>query len=306
LNIERFTATVAWNIALIFLFAGISYGDFTGKGHVHTLSETKQVFSNTDCRSTDTCDLRRFTLTKVVNEIWLSDDPHYPTYGNGVIMEYETDALAALEKYVIVQFKKGCVFDSSKTRNGKIDRRVGDLISSFGEDIPYCFPQWVIDSQDTDPAYNSDPEHGRFYLLRWNKPGSYDYRTQKYYGAEKPEKPIVYMVDYPAGAFVRALGVRNVALEFKTCIYRARDVPAKTRRDDIAFGKPLSCFEWQNVYIYDFDKAGFQTDLAQAPRWDEPAPRLTPYILATVAILMMTLALILFLRSAKTRGRRDR
>lgn len=63
----------------IFFLAGISYADFTGKGHVHTLSETKEVFLNPDCRSTDTCDLKRFTLTKVVNEIWFSDDPIYPT-----------------------------------------------------------------------------------------------------------------------------------------------------------------------------------------------------------------------------------
>ena len=74
----------------------------------------KQVFLNPDAASTDTCDLKRFTLTKLVNEIWFSDDPNHPTYGNGVIMEYETDSVAALEKYAIVQFKKGCVFDSSK------------------------------------------------------------------------------------------------------------------------------------------------------------------------------------------------
>ena len=89
----------------------------------------------------------------------------------------------------------------------------------------------MIDSQDTDPAYNSDPEYGRFYLLRWNKPGSYDNRTQKYYGAEKPQAPVVYMADYPAGAFVTGTGVRNVALQFNTCIYKASDVPTETRRE---------------------------------------------------------------------------
>ena len=69
---------------------------------------------NPDCRSTYTCDLKRFTLTTSVYEVWFSDDPNYPTYGNGVIMEYETDSVDALEKYAIVQFIKGCVFDSSK------------------------------------------------------------------------------------------------------------------------------------------------------------------------------------------------
>jgi hypothetical protein len=126
-------------ILLGFFLAGNSYGHFTGKGHVHTLSKTEQVFLNPDCRSTDTCDLKRFTLTTSVYELWFSDDPNYPTYGNGVIMEYETDSVDALEKYAIVQFTKGCVFDSSRNEEGKINRNVTYNIPSFGEDIPFAF-----------------------------------------------------------------------------------------------------------------------------------------------------------------------
>lgn len=271
-----------------------SYGDFTGKGHVHTLSEAKEVFLNPDCRSTDTCDLKRFALTTSVYEVWFSDDPNYPTYGNSVIMEYETDSVDALEKYAIVQFKKGCVFHSSKNRRGKINWNVGDVVPSFGENIPFCFPQWVIDSQDTDPAYNSDPEFGRFYLLRWNKPGSYDNRTQKFYGAQKPTSPVVYMADHPSGAFVGGVDVKNVALEFNTCIYKASDVPMETRRDNVKFAKPINCFEWQNIYVYDFDKGRFETSLANVPRFEEPAMLVNLYLLVIFATLFVTLALATF------------
>ena len=291
---------------LIFFLAGSSYGDFTGKGHVHTLSETKQVFLNPDCPSTDTCDLKRFTLTKLVYEVWFSDDPIHPTYASGVIMEYETDSVDALENYAIVQFKKGCVFYSAKNSEGKIHRNVGDTVPSFGKYIPFCFPQWVIDSQDTDPAYNSDPEYGRFYLLRWNKPGSYDNRTQKYYGAEKPKSPVVYMTDYPAGAFVTSIGVRNVALEFNTCIYKASDVPAETRRGDIDFAKPIACFEWQSVYVYDFDKKGFQTQLANVPTWEEPHMREDMSLLVIVVTLFIALALVTVSRFGKLLGQSAR
>ena len=276
------------------LLAGYGYAGFTGKGHVHTLSETQQLFLNSHCRSTDTCDLKRFTLTKSIYEVWFSDDPKYPTYGNSVIMEYETDSVDALEKYAVVQFKKGCVFYSSKNRQGKIHRSVRDTVSSFGENIPFCFPRWVIDSQDSDPAYNSDPEYGRFYLLRWNQPGSYDGRTQKYYGAEKPKIPVVYMADHPAGAFVAGTGVRNVALEFNTCIYKAGDVPVETHRNDVNFARPITCFEWQNVYVYDFAKGTFESDLADAPKWEEPSTRVNPYLVMIVVILLMTAALIAF------------
>jgi hypothetical protein len=279
---------------VILFLAGNSYGHFTAKGHVHTLSETKQVFLNPDCRSVDTCDLKRFTLTTSVYEVWFSDDPNYPTYGNGVIMEYQTDSVDALEKYAIVQFKKGCVFYSSKNREGKIKRNVGDIVSSFGEDIPFCFREWIIDSQDTDPAYNSDPEYGRFYLLRWNKSGSYEHRTQKYYGAEKPKIPVVSMADYPAGAFVTGTGVKNVALEFKTCIYKASDVPAETRRDNTDFARPITCFDWQNVYVYDFDNRRFQTNLADVPRWEQPFMGVNLYLLVIFVTLFITLALVTF------------
>jgi hypothetical protein len=293
-------------ILLTFFLVGNSYGHFTGKGHVHTLSEKKQVFLNPACRSTDTCNLKRFTLTMSIYEVWFSDDPNYPTYGNGVIMEYETDSVDALEKYAIVQFKKGCVFDSSKNREGKINRNVSYVVPSFGENIPFCFREWVIDSQDTDPAYNSDPEYGRFYLLRWNKPGSYDNRTQKYYGAEKPRVPVVYMADYPAGAFITGSGVKNVTLEFNTCIYKASDVPAETRRDNIDFAKPITCFEWQNVYVYDFDKGKFQTNLADVPRWEEPSMRVNVYLFVIFVTLFIALALVTFSHSGKFLSQKDR
>ena len=291
---------VAYFIFWLFpLLPGSTYAHFNGEGHVHTISETKQVYSNPDCHATDSCDLKRFSLTTLVYEVWFRDDPIRPTYGTGVIMEYETNTVPALEKYAIVQFKKGCVFHTSKNGAGKVERNITDVVPSFGERIPFCFPGWVIDSHDSDPAYNSDPEYGRFYLLRWNKPGSYDRRTQKFYGMQKPKKPVVYMTDYPAGAFITGTGVKNVALEFKTCIYKAIDVPRATHRLDISFGEPLTCFDWQNVYIYDFDKATFQTSLAAAPKWEEPsepakAPQvqvLPPFLillaLATLSLLIV-------------------
>jgi hypothetical protein len=288
-------------ILLSSFLAGHAYGHFTGKGHVHTHSETKQVFLNPDCRATDTCDLKRFTLSTSVYEVWFSDDPIYPTYGNGVIMEYETTSVKALEKYAIVQFMKGCVFHTSKNSNGQINRNIWDTVKSFGEYVPFCFPKWVIDSQDADPAYNSDPEYGRIHLARWNKPGSYDNRTQKYYGSEKPKIPVVYMTDHPSGAFVTGTGVKNAALEFRNCIYKASDVPAETRRDDLDFAKPITCFAWQNVYVYDFAKAGFQTDLAALPSWEEPAVRVNAQRLYLFISLLVALALVALFRLRKFR-----
>ena len=304
--------------SLICLFSFLSensFAHFTGKGHVHTLSETKQDYLNSDCRPTASCDLKRFTLTTSVYEVWFSDDPNYPTFGNSVIMEYQTDSVAALENYAIVQFKKGCVFYSSKARGGGINGSVSDSVPSFGENVPFCFPGWVIDSQDTDPAYNSDPELGRFYLLRWNKPGSYDERTQRFYGTQKPKIPVVYMADHPSGAFVSGIGIKNVALEFNTCIYKASEVPEETRREDINFATPLTCFGWQNVYVYDFEREKFLTNIADVPKWaepsaliekpQEPSAPMDVYVVIFVA-LIIALAVLVFTALSNLLRQKDR
>lgn len=282
-----------------YAWASNSHAHFTEKGHVHTLSETQQVFWNSDCQSTDTCDLKRFTLTTSAYEVWFSDDPVSPTYANGVIIEYETDSVAALEKYAIVQFVKGCVFHGAKNAQGKITQDLSYVVSSFDESIPLCFPDWVIDSQDTDPAYNSDPEHGRFYLLRWNKRGSYNLETERYYGAEKPKIPVVYMTDHPAGAFVTGTGAKNAALQFNTCLYKASDVPAATQRTNVKFANPITCFQWQNIYVYDFAKGSFQTALADEPRAEEPSLSVQFNLLALFVTLFIAFALAMFSQLGK-------
>lgn len=291
-------------LLLVLSFATDTHGHFTGSGHVHTLWEKQRVFLNGNCRATGTCDLKRFALTESVYEVWFSDAPSYPTYGNGVIIEYETASVGALEKYAVVQFKRGCVFYSSQKRPGRIARTVSDTVASFGENVPFCFPHWVIDSQDTDPVYNSDPQYGRFHLLRWNRPGSYDNRTQKYYGLEKPEFPVVYLTDHPAGAFITASDVRNVSLEFNTCIFKAHEVPVATRRDHLNFAEPIACFPWQNVYIYDFDRGIFRTDVAAVPRSLRPSAPVGAYPGGLLALLAIASALVVFWLSRREIRRR--
>jgi hypothetical protein len=115
-----------------------------------------------------------------------------------------------------------------------------------------------------------------------------------------------YMTDYPSGAFVTGTGVKNAALEFNTCIYKASDVPAETRRDDIDFAKPITCFAWQNVYVYDFDKGKFQTHLADVPRWEEPYIRVNVYLLVIFVTLFIALALVTFANLGKLLSAKNR
>jgi hypothetical protein len=114
------------------------------------------------------------------------------------------------------------------------------------------------------------------------------------------------MADYPAGAFVTGIGVKNAALEFNTCIYKASDVPAETRRDDIDFAKPITCFDWQNVYVYDFDKGRFEANLADVPRPGEPYMRVNLYLLVILVTLFIALALVTFSHLGKFLSQKDR
>lgn len=262
---------------------------FNGKGHLHKLSEIRQEFLNRDCHLSDSCDLRRFALITTAYEVWFSDDPDHPTYGKGTMIEYETDSVAVLEKYAVVQFKKGCVYYSASNGDRAFRTAVRDRVPSFGADVPFCFRDWVIDSQDSDPVYNSDPEYGRFYLLRWNRPGSYDQRSQKFYGAEKPKRPVVYLADYPAGAFVTGTGVRNVALAFRSCIYRSADVPIETHRTDVHFARPIHCIEWDNVYVYDFTAQAFQGTWPDYSALYQSATSSPVFFLALFTILFIVL-----------------
>jgi len=98
--------------------------------------------------------------------------------------------------------------------------------------------------------------------------------------------------------------MKNVALEFNTCIYKASEVPEETRREDINFATPLTCFGWQNVYVYDFDREKFLTNIADVPTWAEPsaliekrpAPSATTdlYLIVILVTLFIALALLIF------------
>src|SRR5215471_8597829 len=102
------------------------------------------------------------------------------------------------------------------------------------------------------------------------------------------------MTDYPAGASVTGTGVKNADLEFNTCIYKASEVPAETRRKDTNFAKPITCFERQNLYVYDFDRGRFEANWADDPRRGEPYMRLIVYLLVSFVTLFIALALVTF------------
>jgi len=263
LKISLLLTVLFWLMPGAALPAGSSTPPRNGTEEI--LSLETNVFINKDCAGADTCDFKEFRLEVKKSRMWVIDGWHY---GSSIIAAYKTDEIGHLENYSFVQFIRGCMFDTYLVVDGGITKILGHVKVQFSEfDTEgrpkkyerFCFPDWVIDSQDKDPVYNSFPGYGRFYLRRWNTvPGSYDKRTEKYYGEEKPKRPELYVTDLPSGAFLGELSAVNASLEFKTCIYKTKSIPLETTEDNINFATPIKCFLWQNIYIYNYGKKEFE------------------------------------------------
>jgi hypothetical protein len=220
------------------------------------------------CETDDSCNLRKFRIEVRETKTQLKEY-HEDHFVNLMIASYETSSVESLEEFAIVQFTRGCVFDS-QVINGELKKNIdGRLRRFFGLSQVYYFPDWAIDSQDSNPMYNSDEETaaGRILphrLYRWNTvEGSFEKATQKFYGSEKPSVPMLYVKDVTSSAFVRhdkpyqGLAYNN-SLLFKTCIYKTKDIPRETTQDNVNFAKPIYCFDWKSSLVYDHQKNRFE------------------------------------------------
>lgn len=226
------------------------------------VSQSSQVFNNTNCSDTDTCDLLQVRYKAEDYEIWVGDSM---SYGTRLFAHYVTDSVEALENYAFVQFIKGCRFYSSA--NGEIFLGMTDM--NFGKMTTVDYKNWTIESIDTDPIYFSTSK-SRHFSYKWNSvQGSVDRNTEKYYGIEKPHYPELYITDIPGPAFYMNKNAKNTPLAFKTCLYKTVDVPRETTPDDINFAEPLYCFYWYSSWIYDHDAERFANPYNISPACSE-------------------------------------
>lgn len=260
--------------AFIFLSAGVA------QAKLEIGNQETQFFENKDCAANTSCDLKKFSLLRQDYKLTLSDGTWH--LGVRVFAEYETGSMETLEQYGIVQFIRGCKFESSRDDDGTVVKAKNIKKHQFDDVKTLCFPNWVIDSVDKDPLYNSLPGKNRHYYYRWNTvPGSKDKNTEIYYGWMRPTAPGLYLdtlsdilkehkpdglyiSDRPGTAFYYQSpywkpSAINSSLEFKTCIYKAADIPIETTEDNVNFAKPIHCFTWKSSFIYNHDLGIFET-----------------------------------------------
>lgn len=180
------------------------------------------------------------------------------SFGMLLKAEYETGSVEALENYGFVMFIRGCKFSSAKDKDGVVCKLVDVYKPHFDSIVPFCFPDWTIDSLDTDPLFNSYVGGNRIYYYRW-----LDGDKETIYGREKPKEPRLYVADHPGGTAFIVNGIaHNISLEIKACLYKMADIPRKTDQKDIDFAKPIHCFSFINSFVYNHDIGRFESPKA--------------------------------------------
>jgi len=229
----------------IFLLPSLSFAGKVVRGKTKT-----QVFKNKNCYKTDSCDLKSFKVESY--DYGSHFGPNDVNYGTGMYASFKTKTVDTLEKYSVVQFIKGCKFNSSIDENGNITRRISEKREFFGDIVDFIHKDWVIDSVDVDPVYNSH-EQGRHLIYRWN-PTQNTRANHIYVYKQYPTVPFLYVRDFPGTARAQGESAKNISLKFKTCLYKSADIPFQTGPKDVSLDDSLSCFEWSSSFIYNFKK----------------------------------------------------
>jgi hypothetical protein len=183
-----------------------------------------------------------------------------PYYLSKMVAKIATKKSEYLKEYGIVQFIRGCLFTTTKNNDGTINYSYDSTRYFFGDIVPMIHPEWVIDSADTDPLYWSSDKNRRLANYRLDDPMLHqEPKNRKYYDTHFTNQKAFFIRDMPTGATEFDDGHQNSSMQFKTCLYKLSDVPLTIAPSGEAIvGKELKCFEWQNNFIFNYEKNKYQ------------------------------------------------
>lgn len=183
--------------------------------------------------------------------------------GNNASIEIETSKPEFLSKYAIVQYIKGCHYETSTKGGVKMSRR-----SILGkQNQPFLHKDWEIDSaDDVDPIFWSNDAAGYDDLRGFEVPRNSGYAYANpiltdnwgsWAGKIKNLKSNkIYMYDMPTPAkwamnpdLSQAITVSS--LKFKACIYEISKVPREATSAQVQYPDPINCMEWSSNFNYD-------------------------------------------------------
>jgi hypothetical protein len=225
---------------------------------------------NSDCKKTNSCDLKSFELKTTDFRI---DLPDSPTFGTLMSANYETKDAATLEKYGLVQYVHGCQYISVK-ENNVVKKYPVIKIQHFGEEIPYFFPKMVIDGWNTDPlSWSSDLGLSRHFNYFTKEQGIGRERNSKqYHGVNPATEGKLYVVDQPglAAYYPDSERAYNMSVKYKLCLHKAKDVPIEVKSDKVHLPNAIHCMEWSTSFIYDHFKEKYESKSEIDPHCLDP------------------------------------
>lgn len=201
----------------------------------------------------------------------------------------ETTDPSCLRDYGIVQFIRGCVYHTRYSlATGEETEKVFDVARHLrGPRVVFSHPGYEVDQTELDPLYVSYPEETDRLALLYVPNGKMRLRSdaaslladRKYFD-DPSERTFLKDISTPtAVAFVGdlpdngqsvidesggTLSAVNSSLDFRTCVYRLKDVPTTgdpagegTAPDQ---GGPIQCFGWMSRYTFDPTTKDFVTD----------------------------------------------
>lgn len=201
----------------------------------------------------------------------------------------ETTSPECLRDYGVVQFIRGCVYHARYALpSGAEIEKVFDVARHLrGPRVVFSHPGWEVDRTELDPVYMSYPDEESRVDLYYTPRGPLRLRPDagslmadyKYFN-DPAQRRFLKDTEAPASAFFvgdvpeggvsvideerTVLSAENSSLDFRTCLYRLKDVP--TTGDPAGEGVspenggPIQCFGWMSRYTFDPATRDFVTD----------------------------------------------
>lgn len=226
-------------------------------------SVTSKLVKDLKFTPTEDSELQEFRVT--VENYKVNFTEGGSSHGSKMIASFKTKDKRELDAFAVVQYIKGCKYEMiGRGERTEVNRSVAR--DFFDEVIPFLHKDWVIDSVDLDPIYNSTNEMRHAYY-RWNSVmDSQAEETERFYFQEAPSNNRLYVRDMPGTSSVTeypemdAYFATNTSLKFKTCIFKTEDVPSRVSSPEVDLtDRAIKCFEWDSSFIYNAQTKRFES-----------------------------------------------
>lgn len=253
---------------------------YASPGSIKELSKRTVVMPKpADCRTLGICELKSAKMVEQKVKVLLPNErPEFASYMTGISFVVQVDKPANIPNFGVVQYLKGCMFESELMPDGTQQHRFIYVHKLFGKYELIHHDNFVIDSSDMDPLATSFEGYGRFDLYKWNaNPKNIDSDAGTWYFDAKPPHGTVYKADLVANTgLVEGTTnptARNSYLELETCLFKIADLPltSDAQGTGVDRSKALWCAAWDHKFGYDFATHKVTKETAISPVCNEPA-----------------------------------